>query len=143
VSEASNIGEWVIAAGIIGNLVLVWWKLSGRKESRDITPQPLEVKASAEYARAEHTHDQYVLRDDDIRRHTDEERRLNHRFGRINDHLTAIGAKIDRHAVAAEERASRVHNRIDQVEKASERAGVSIENHLSDHRAIGGIKHAC
>lgn len=49
-SDASNIGNWILAASVVLNFFFLIGKFTGRKESRDIGPQPLRVQGEPEYA---------------------------------------------------------------------------------------------
>lgn len=63
---------------LVGNVMLVWRRLSGRGESRAISPQPLEVKAAVEWVRRDEwelTMRSHRERDDRLQVQIDEARR--------------------------------------------------------------------
>ena len=137
-TEATNIGQWVIAAGVIGNMLLVWWKLSGRSETRDITPQPLMVKPSPEYAKVDHAHSQYITREECRIENSRQQEELAQRFTTItrqveglNNHITTGLEALNK---KDEERASKLHSRIDPISQLAQSTTDRVNDHFEDHR---------
>lgn len=53
-NEANLLYTGLTVLSLLGNAILIWWKLTGRKETHEITPQPLKVQAATEFVTAEH-----------------------------------------------------------------------------------------
>jgi hypothetical protein len=127
------------AASTLLNLYLLIRKAAGKAEAREITPQPLSVREDRPshdlYAPIDHGHPQYLTRAECAERHASEERREDVRSTEIKTMLTALGLKVDLHGQEAEERASRLHLRLDPLPPAIQSAREVLDNHLNDHRA--------
>jgi hypothetical protein len=108
----------------VGGLVVVYRKLCGAAEKRQIEPQPLLVRKDPEA----------VSPEDCARQHQAEERFMAVRFTAIENRLAELTATLERRNEAGEERASGIHKRVDAV--AADLAGV--KGVLSEHIAHGG-----
>ena len=69
-NEPTVIGILVLAGTQIMQFGLLWRKMSGVAEKREITPQPLVVQAATEHAPRDHTHAHYQTISDCKAMHT-------------------------------------------------------------------------
>jgi len=54
ISDADFTYKLLIALSLLGNLILLWWKFSGKAETRTIAPNPLNVRAATEFVTTDH-----------------------------------------------------------------------------------------
>lgn len=131
--------EWVMIATQLLTLAVVFFKFSGRAEKREITPNPLNVRpdipSHERFAAKSHDHPQYLLRDDCIQRHADDERRVKDQTTEIKGSIASLTAIINEHNANAEARARRLHERVEPLPPAIAAMTSVLENHLDDHRA--------
>lgn len=127
-------------AVIFNQGVAAWRNLSGKAQKRELD-QPLEVSAAPEYARKDHVHLEYLLREDCQKRHADDERRMKDQTSEIKASLFELGKKLDAHNANAESRASKLHERIDPLSIRIGEVDRTVDNHLKDHRS-GSLNHA-
>lgn len=146
-TDASAIGTWVLAAGVVISILLNFRKLSGRPEQREIQ-QPLEVRASAEYAPRTHEHPQYITRDDCKAMHTEaraatqqDRHAATAQFEGVQRQLDHLRAEIKQdladHNKQAIERSDAIHGRISALIPQIATAQSRIDDHLEDHRRKG------
>jgi len=139
-NEATSIGQWIIVAGIVGNFILVWVKLSGKPEKREIQ-QPLRVAEEPEYAPKNHEHPDYISRtecrlshqqssQDGTKKIEDVQRQLDHLGKELKAGISAIGKD-------AETRAAKLHARVDPIAQLAASTTDRLDDHLKDHRAKG------
>lgn len=138
-SEASNIGMWIIAAGLIGNTLMVWIKLSGRTEKREIQ-SPLIVQGAEHYAPAIHEHPQYMTKADCRQSHQDQRGADAERFAHIHHQLDSFILKLDgslaEHNKLAEGRANALHSRITDLVPSIASVEARLDDHIENHRRI-------
>lgn len=116
----NDIGLVLVALIQIGSLIVMWRKLSGAPESREITPQPLEVKPAADY----------MTRDACRQMHAQTERWESEKFAALERQLSSLTSALERRNSEGESRASKIHARIDSVvESVSEIRG-QVNNHI-------------
>jgi hypothetical protein len=136
VSEAANIGMWMMAASLIGNTILVWVKLSGRSERREIQ-QPLEVKAHEKFAPLDHHHSEYMTKADCRQFHLDQRASDAERFAHIHHQLEAFGLRLEgalaEHNKQADERANAIHGRITALVPSIAKVEGRLDDHLRQH----------
>jgi hypothetical protein len=124
--ETNNLFLGMLVNGLVclGGLVVVYRKLCGAAEKRQIEPQPLVVRKDLEP----------ISREDCVRQHQAEERFMAARFTAIENRLTELTASLERRNEAGEERASGIHKRVDAVAAdLAETKGI-----LAEHIAHGG-----
>lgn len=136
--SSSQVGTFVgiIVLGVIPIVSLVWTMT--RSSKREITPQPLQVKAADTFALRDHSHSEYITRQDCITQHKAEEIRLDRRFAEIRLDLFNITEKLDEHNKQAEARASSIHDRIDPIARETASTRDRLADHLQDHRSKEG-----
>lgn len=136
--DPSSIGIWILAAGLIGNTLLTWVKLTGRAESRTITPTPLPVRPDLpghdKWAAKDHLHPDYMLRSECPVRHGDDERRMREQTVEIKASLAHMAAALEAHNAKAEARAGKLHDRIDPIATRLGEVNRLVDAHLEDHR---------
>jgi TolA-binding protein len=134
-SEATTIGIVLVALTNIGSFILLWRKLTGVSETRRIEPSPLEVRAAAEFARADHLHTQYMLREECRSAHAAEAQQMTGRFTRIETSIEKLGEKLEasimRMAEQAEGRARKIHERIDPMAQEVTANARRLQDHLN------------
>lgn len=116
----TTLGVIVLALAQIGGFILTMRKLAGVSEARRIEPQPLEVKAAADY----------MTRADCSRMHDQNERFEKQRFDAIEKRLAELTAALERRNTEGETRASRIHARVDDVAKEVSRIDGTLTNHI-------------
>lgn len=119
-SSYNDIGLVLVALVQILSFGVLWRKLSGAPESREISPQPLEVKPAAEY----------MTRQSCREMHTQTERFESEKFGAIEKQLSAMTAALERRNTEGEARASKIHSRIDAVVEAVAEVRGQVNNHI-------------
>jgi hypothetical protein len=138
-NEASNIGQWVMAASSVGTLLVVMLKLSGRSEKREITPSPLIIKPQTEYSPKDHIHPQYITREDCREAHQQASRLESTKLEAIQRQLDHLGNTVtntlNQHNQQAEERANKLHARIDPISQIAQATSSRFDDHIEDHRA--------
>ncbi len=136
-TDASNIGMWILAAGVIGNTLMVWLKLSGRSEKREIQ-SPLIVQASEHYAPVGHEHPQYMTKADCRQSHQDSRITESEKFAHIHRQLESFGLKLDgalaEHNKLAESRANAIHGRISDLIPSIASVEGRLDDHIENHR---------
>lgn len=144
-ADASQIGIWVSSATSILTLFMLMRKFSGQAERREITPQPLEVKPSPEYALRAHSHPEYITREDCHAAHMQASQTEASRIEQVQrqlDHFSnEMKATLQKHNESAESRASKLHSRIDPIAQLAQSTTDRLEDHFEDHRA-GRLNHA-
>lgn len=144
-SDASNIGNWVTAASAVGSMILVWWKLSGRSEAREITPQPLKVQAAEQFALREHEHPQYITREHCHAMHEEARAAALEDRHAVTRHVEGIQRQIDHlrneikqdlaaHNKEAIARSDAIHGRITALVPQIAANASRIDDHIEDHR---------
>ena len=137
-NEAANIGQWVMAASSVGTLLVVMLKLSGRSEKREITPSPLIVKPEPEYASKDHVHHQYITKEDCRAAHVQANQTESSKLEAIQRQLDHLGNTVtntlNQHNQQAEERAAKLHDRIDPIATIAQSTSARLEDHFRDHR---------
>lgn len=125
-----------MAAGVIGNTLMVWIKLSGRSEKREIQT-PLEVKAHERFAPVDHHHLEYMTKADCRQFHLDDKSADSERFSHIHRQLESFALKLDgslaEHNKAAEARASSIHGRISDLVPTIARVEARLDDHINSH----------
>jgi len=144
-NEATNIGQWIITAGLIGNFILVWVKLSGKPEKRDLGPQPFRVSAEPEFAMKNHGHPDYISRADCRAMHIQAAQDGTGKIEQVQrqlDHLgTEIKGALSELSKDAETRASKLHARIDPISQLAQSTTDRLNDHFEDHRT-GRVQNA-
>jgi hypothetical protein len=107
----------------LGGLVVVYRKLSGQAEKREIAPQPLQVEATPSL----------ITRGDCERQHKAEERFMASRFSALEGRIIDLTTSLERRNAEGEMRASGIHKRVDAV--ASDLA--AVKGTLTEHIAHG------
>lgn len=118
--NATSIGVVMLAITQIAGFMLTMRKLSGVSESRRIEPQPLEVKGAPEY----------MTRADCARMHSQSDRYERERFDQLERRFTELTAALERRNVEGEQRASRLHQRIDENTKEISHIAGTLNNHI-------------
>jgi hypothetical protein len=112
-------------------------KLSGQTEKREIN-QPLVVKPDPEYASKDHSHHQYITKEDCRAAHIQAGQAETGKFEAIQrqlDHMNnSFVATLARHNDQAEERAAKLHSRIDPIAQLSQATNARFDDHIEDHR---------
>ena len=144
-NEALNIGQWVMAASSVGTFLVVVLKLSGRPEKREITPSPLIVKPDPEYAPKDHTHIQYITKEDCRAAHVQAQQTETSKLEAIQRQLDHLGNTVtntlNQHNQQAEDRAIKLHSRIDPLAVIAQSTSDRLDDHLENHRT-GRTPHA-
>lgn len=134
-TDATNIGMWILAASAIGNTLLIWIKLSGRSEKREIQ-QPLEIKAHEQFAPLAHQHHEYMTKADCRQFHSDTRASDAERFAHIHRQLESFGLKLDgslaEHNKNAEARASSIHGRITDLIPSISTVAARLDEHIAN-----------
>ena len=133
------------ALAVIANQgITLWRNMSGKSQKRELD-QPLTVKAASEYAEKNHDHPQYILRKECPDRHAEDERRLKQQTDEIKASLTGISLKLsegmEKLNTKDEERAAKLHARIDPISKLAQSTTDRLNDHFEDHRN-GRMDHA-
>ena len=140
---ATEVGIWVLVAIMLLPAIktLVDWGRGDRPQNRQIEPQPLitqERKAlKDEFAAKEHSHTQYLTREECGGKHTAEERRIEARITEIKEAVNQLGTKLDQHNDRAEERAAKIHARVDGISNHVSGLSGQLNNHIDHHPAEG------
>ena len=134
---ANDLGTWLLAAGQVLTMLVMYRKLSGQTEKREIS-QPLVVKPDPEYAAKDHIHHQYITRDDCRAAHVQAAQAETGKFEAIQrqlDHMNnSFVLTLTRHNDQAEERAAKLHARIDPIAQLSQATNARFDDHIEDHR---------
>jgi len=137
-NEAVNVGNWIAAATSVGSFLLIILKVSGRTEKREITPNPLIVKPEPEFAPKEHIHHQYITKDDCREAHLQASKQETSKLEPIQRQLdymlTTFQSTLNNHNEKAEERAAKLHDRIDPISKIAQSTCDRFNDHIEDHR---------
>lgn len=137
-SDATQLGIWVLAASQVMTGLVMLRKLSGGAERREISPQPLEVKPSPEYAPRLHEHPQYITRDDCHAAHQQASQAETAKIEQVQrqiDHLSQeMKTTLTDHNRQAEARSSSLHARIDPISKLAQSTTDRLNDHFEDHR---------
>jgi hypothetical protein len=137
-SDAANVGNWIAAATSVGSFLLIILKVSGRSEKREISPNPLVVKQEAEYATKNHIHSEYVTwpycREAHQQASQSETKKLDDLKRQVESLGTSFQTTLNRHNEQAEERAAKLHDRIDPISKIVQSTSDRFDDHLKDHR---------
>lgn len=135
-SDAANIGVWVMAGSQVLGFIWVLVKLSGRAEKREIQ-QPLEVKAHEAFAPLHHQHPEYMTKADCRQFHMDQRTADAERFSHIHHQLEAFGVRLEgslaEHNKKAEERSNALHSRITDLVPAIARNESRLDDHIRQH----------
>lgn len=123
-------------AVIFNQLVAAWRNLSGKAQKRELD-QPLTVKEAEQYAGRNHQHNEYLLREDCVARHAQEDARLQRQLTEFKSSITLMSTKMDDHNNEAERRARRLHERVDPIGSQLAAVKLVMDNHLEDHRSKG------
>jgi len=138
VNDSASIGTWILAGSQVLGFIWVLVKLSGRSERREITPSPLIVEPSPQYALKDHGHPEYIIREDCRSEHIKSDKAETRKFEEIQRHLDHLGNKIDAtltdHNRQAEERAAKIHSRIDPISELASATSARFDDHIEDHR---------
>ena len=133
-NEAVNVGNWIAAATSVGSFLLIILKVSGRTEKREITPNPLIVKPEPEFAPKEHIHHQYITKDDCREAHLQasklETLKLEPIQKQLDYMLHTFQATLTQHNQQAEERAAKLHSRIDPISDIAKSTDARLNDHL-------------
>lgn len=121
--EKLFLGMMIPAILQLGGLVVMLRKLSGAVEARRIEPQPLEVKAAADY----------MTRSDCERFHSERNRFENQRLDEISKRLAELSAALERRNQEGETRAVRIHGRVDDVVASVSELRGQVDNHITHH----------
>lgn len=136
-TEDANIGEWIRAAATVLGFLLLWLKLSGRSEKREIQ-SPLIVQASEHYAPVGHEHPQYMTKSDCRQSHQDSRIAESEKFAHIHRQLESFGIKLDgalaEHNKLAESRANAIHGRISDLIPSIASVEGRLDDHIENHR---------
>jgi hypothetical protein len=136
---AQEVGVWVLVAVMLIPAIKSLVDML-RPPKRDIQ-QPLSVRPDIpghdRFAPKDHAHPQYLTRDECGQRHAAEERRQDLRAQQILDAIETQGRKIEEHNKSAEERSSKLHQRVDPLAAGLAATDRTLTNHLEDHRAKG------
>ena len=135
--DSGNLNTWIPSAiSVLTGLVLLR-KLSGQTEKREIN-QPLVVKPDPEYASKDHSHHQYITKEDCRAAHIQAGQAETGKFEAIQrqlDHMNnSFVATLARHNDQAEERAAKLHSRIDPIAQLSQATNARFDDHIEDHR---------
>lgn len=117
----TDVGIWIGIAILLVpaiKVVVDWIK----PPSRRIDPQPLEVKAAADY----------MSRADCTRMHAETQRFEDQRFDAIDARLADLVAALDRRNHEGESRASKIHQRIDGVVEAVSELRGKVDTHIGN-----------
>lgn len=125
--SATFIGIVLLALTQIGTFILTMRKVAGVSETRRIEPQPLEVRAAADY----------MTRGDCTRMHNQNALLETQRFDAIEKQLRTFEARIaeltaalERRNQEGEARASRIHVRVDSATKEIAELRGQVVNHI-------------
>ncbi len=135
--DSGNLNTWIPSAiSVLTGLVLLR-KLSGQTEKREIN-QPLVVKPDPEYASKDHIHHQYITKEDCRSAHIQAGQAETSKFEAIQrqlDHMNnSFIQTLARHNDQAEERAAKLHSRIDPIAQLSQATNARFDDHIEDHR---------
>lgn len=132
-SDAQAIGSLVLAATQLLTLVVLFRKLSG-KETREITPQPLSVRQDLDNADrfASKAHDHLALLSKDEHEKICGERKKD--MDRNNHALDGLKQAVNDMEKGNEDRARRIHARIDSLITPLHQLIGKVENHIAEHK---------
>lgn len=135
--DSGNLNTWIPSAiSVLTGLVLLR-KLSGQTEKREIN-QPLVVKPDPEYAAKDHIHHQYITKEDCRAAHIQAGQAETGKFEAIQrqlDHMNnSFVQTLARHNDQAEERAAKLHARIDPIGELCGATNARFDDHIEDHR---------
>jgi hypothetical protein len=124
--------------------ITLWRNVSGKSQKRELN-QPLTVEAAKEFAEKNHDHPQYMTRRECPERHAEDERRLKQQTDEIKTSLAGISQKLsegmEKLNTKDEERAAKLHARIDPISKLAQSTTDRLNDHFEDHRN-GRMDHA-
>lgn len=140
-STALTIGFIVLGSVQVLNLLVLFLKLSGKPERREIFPSPLSVRNDVDpnekFAQADHEHSDLLSR-------TDHEKLCEHRtretvrVERSIEDLRETIIEFQKESTAREEaRTRRLHERIDAFAQPLNQLIGRFENHMEYHRKRG------
>ena len=136
--EAGQLGLWVLCASQIMTFLVMYRKLAGAPEKREISPSPLQVEEAPKYALRDHNHPQYITREDCRAVHLQAAQAESTKVEQIQrqiDHLAQdMKTTLSEHNKNAETRASSLHARIDPIAKMAQSTTDRLEDHFEDHR---------
>jgi hypothetical protein len=126
---ADQVGVWILVLVALvpaAKVVADWIKPPLRR----IDPQPLEVRAAADY----------MSRADCARMHSETQRFEDQRFDAIDARLSELVSALDRRNIEGETRASKIHSRIDGVVEAVSELRGKVDTHISGHGNHGSTR---
>jgi uncharacterized coiled-coil DUF342 family protein len=145
---ATAIGVMVLAGGEVTKLLVNLKRLGNGKESREITPQPLQVKVedqpqTKKECKGLHEALTNALATMDLnhgQRTRELRAEIKEEMGNISSQLAGIDARfqerIQQVDEASEKRASNIHNRIDPIAQRLASVNDRLDDHLKDHREV-------
>ena len=123
---------------IANQATIAYRNFSGKSQRREID-QPLEIRAAAEYARKDHQHTEYMMREDCHADHLRQRSELTEKFSVFAQQLEKLDATIAGGLTTinreAEARAATLHSRIDPIAKLAQSTTDRLEDHFNDHRS--------
>jgi predicted Holliday junction resolvase-like endonuclease len=132
----TNSAVAVVVVGVIALVPAVdtirrWFAPTQRREIQ----QPLEVKPVAEWAPKVHAHEEYVTRLECQKEHAENSRQIGGLRVDISELRHDVKAGLEALGRDAEERARKLHARIDPIAQSLAAVNGRVDDHLADHRA--------
>ena len=136
-----DIGMFVIAATQVLTLVALFAKLTGKPERRELSPQPFSVRPdldpSEKFSAISHMHADMLSKGEHDKlcdRRAEQIVRLERSIEDIREMFQAGMASYD---VKAEDRARRLHARVDSLVTPLNQLIGKFDNHMESHRKRG------
>lgn len=136
-SDATQTGNWIQAGATVLGFMVLWMKLSGKGEKREIGPQPFQVEPAPRYAAEHHNHPEYITRADCREMHLGVRQVEGEKFEAIQRQLDHLGNRMDatlkEHNKDAEVRANAIHSRITDLIPTISAVEARLEDHINTH----------